>query len=240
MQLPPPVLRDRPPPSPGCPRAGGRHRAAQFSDINQIHGCGMSPKDISCCAPKSCAEEVQQWLAHTRPVRCGGRAHAARAARAGHQLLLAWPLSPLTSAFSCCSARACHFCLFFLQPSSRGKQSSDTRVRAYRKKEQTLGGSREVARPQAHAEGPPPTSVRAWAGGPHAVIAGERPLKLRGPEQTHTFQTGVPVPAGRPCAVTSLSPALLVLRVHLCSGCPGGLPQNGFIQWTYIDFHPGF
>lgn len=83
MQLPPPVLRDRPPPPPGCPQAGGRHRAAQFSDINQIHGCGTSPKDISCCAPKSCAEEVQQWLAHTRPVRCGGRAHAARAARGG-------------------------------------------------------------------------------------------------------------------------------------------------------------
>lgn len=36
------------------------------------------------------------------------------------QFRLVWLLSPLISVFSCCSARACHFCLFFLQPSSKG------------------------------------------------------------------------------------------------------------------------
>lgn len=45
------------------------------------------------------------------------------------QFRLLWLLSPLIR-FSCCSAKACHFCLFFLQPSSKGEQASDTCVRA--------------------------------------------------------------------------------------------------------------
>lgn len=45
------------------------------------------------------------------------------------QFRLPWLLSPLIR-FSCCSAKACHFCLFFLQPSSKGEQASDTCVRA--------------------------------------------------------------------------------------------------------------
>lgn len=138
---------------------------------------------------------------------------AGRAARAAPQLLPAWPPSPLTSVVSCCSARACHFCLFFLQPSSRGKQSSDTRVRACGERERTLGGSRQPGRCPSPGPRPRATSL------PRAVRAGwgsarcdrwRVRLSRYAAQGKHTVQAEAPDPGGRPRPVTVLpgAPAL--------------------------------
>lgn len=100
----------------------------------------QSSKNISCYTVKNCAKiKIQQWQSiqpnlysiQQNQAYCR-RHHLSTSAlhEQVSQFRLVWLLSPLISVFSCCSARACHFCLFFLQPSSKGKQSSDTWVKA--------------------------------------------------------------------------------------------------------------
>lgn len=191
-----------------------------------------SPKDVSCCAPKSCADvKVQQRPVRTRPARRGGRARRAGGPSAPpglaalpvdqRGLLLlgqGLPLLPVLPA----AVQQGEAVLRHARQGLRGER------------ERTLGGSRQPGRCPSPGRRPRATSL------PRAVRAGwgsarcdrwRVRLSRYAAQGKHTVRAEAPDPGGRPGHVTVLpgAPAL---------GLPRWSPHDGFTRCANIDFHP--